>query len=460
MALQKTSDSTAESLHGSDKPRLFFLWSSGATSAGVPARGERLTIGRSSHCNVTIDHKSVSREHAVIHGGTLVIEDLGSANGTWKNEERLAPNQPTPFSSNDAVRVGNVSVVLHDFEGPLRASQSSLPVATPGTTGAPIVADAGMLKLYRLARTIAKSPISVILRGETGVGKEVFAETIHASSPRVSKSFVRLNCAAFAEPLLEAELFGYEKGAFTGAASAKPGLLESGDQGTVFLDEVGEMSLSTQAKLLRAIANGEVTRLGSVKPRTIDVRFISATHRNLEALVKSGGFREDLYFRLDGISLVIPPLRERQGEIPVLAREFVARACARAGIPEKPISDAASDVLARHSWPGNIRELRNVLERAVVLCEETTILPEHLAMRTTPAGTPPGSWSNEADARPREAPAPLNDELARVERDRISEALRTTGGNQTAAAKLLGISRRTLVYRLSALNLDRQRRSE
>jgi DNA-binding NtrC family response regulator len=457
MGFNKSSiEPTADGLRtADDNPRLFFLWSSGSCSAKLPEAGESVTVGRSSSCSVSIEHSSVSRHHATIHGGeALAIEDLGSSNGTWKNDERLPPNQRTPFGVNDVVRIGNVGVVIHGVKA-LRASQPSMPVASRPAGGGPVVVDAAMQQLHRLARTIAASPISVILRGETGVGKEVLAETIHASSPRAGKPFVRLNCAAFAEQLLEAELFGYEKGAFTGAASAKPGLLESGDTGTVFLDEVGEMSLATQAKLLRALANGEVLRVGSVKPRTIDVRFIAATHRDLEALVKSGGFREDLYFRLDGISLTIPPLRERPREIPILAREFIARACARAGIAEMAISDTAGDVLARHGWPGNIRELKNVIERAVVLSEGATILPEHLGLRA-PAAAPSAPRIVDASAKAGGA-GPLNDELARVERERIAEALRTTGGNQTAAAKLLGISRRTLVYRLSALNLDRSR---
>jgi transcriptional regulator with PAS, ATPase and Fis domain len=307
-----------------------------------------------------------------------------------------------------------------------------------------------MQRLHRLVELVAKSTISVILLGETGVGKEVIAETIHRKSARTRGPFVRLNCAALPDNLLESELFGYERGAFTGAVTPKPGLLEAAHGGTVFLDEVGELPLATQAKLLRVLESGEVTRVGSLKPRPIDVRFLSATNRDLDAIVESGAFRRDLYYRLNGISIQIPPLRERRSEIRAFTRAFLREATKKAGRMDITLSPGALAKLEEHSWPGNVRELRNVVERAALLCAGDVIEPEHVLLGTT-AGRDGGP-----------APAPSRPQVAAdagaAERQRIIEALEKCGGNQKEAAKVLGISRRTLVYRLDAYGLPRPRK--
>ncbi len=351
-----------------------------------------------------------------------------------------------------------------------RAAASLRGRAPAPQLGEPIVEDAAMRDLYVVAGRLAMGNISVLLTGETGVGKEVFAEAVHNKSPRHDRPFVRLNCAALSDTLLESELFGFEKGAFTGALKEKPGLLEVANGGTVFLDELGEMSTATQAKLLRVIEQRQVLRVGGLEPRAIDVRFISATNRDLEEEIQKGQFREDLYYRLDGVTLRIPPLRERPAEIVAIAESFLERFSAELNLPQtSELSDRAIELLESYSWPGNIRELKNVMERATLLCTGPQILPEHLPVEKMSAQwqpTPPAP--SEAPALPTSPPVgdrPMSEEdlknLMEVEeRKRIIEALDQCGGNQTRAAQLLGISRRTLSKRLSKHNVPRPRKSD
>ncbi len=251
-----------------------------------------------------------------------------------------------------------------------------------------------MQRIHQLAERAAAGTINVIVTGETGVGKELLSETVHRMSPRRDGPYVCLNCAALSETLLESELFGHERGAFTGAHQAKTGLIEAAAGGSLFLDEVGELSLTTQAKLLRVLETREVTRLGSVKPRRIDVRFIAATNRDLEAEVERGTFRRDLYFRLNGITLTIPPLRERRTEIPYLAGIFIRRICRELGRPEPQLPQPILHILEQYAWPGNIRELKNMIERAVLLCDGPAIGLDHLPSEKfdpvrVPKPTPP-----------------------------------------------------------------------
>jgi two-component system, NtrC family, response regulator AtoC len=329
-----------------------------------------------------------------------------------------------------------------------------------------------MRRVYDLATRMAQGTISVLILGETGVGKEVLAETIHRLSPRSGRPFVRLNCAAFADTLVESELFGHERGAFTGAAQAKPGLLETAEGGTVFLDEVGELPLPLQVKLLRVLETREVSRVGGLKPRKIDVRFIAATNRDLEADVLAGVFRQDLYFRLNGATIVIPALRDRLTELDALAEAFVLQICQQLGRVPPAITPEAGTTLGRYSWPGNIRELKNVMERAVLLCTGDEISPQHLPIEkmgemlprnrlstrfpaATKAGGPtdPGSDPG-SDSRLVAEPASKAD----TQRTEILDALGKCAGNQSRAAKLLGISRRTFVSRLDALGIARPRK--
>ncbi len=335
------------------------------------------------------------------------------------------------------------------------------------------LAQGAIERMLPFIERVAGGTINVLLLGETGVGKEVLAETIHRLSPRNKMPLLRLNCAALSETLLESELFGYEKGSFTGAQGTKPGLLETAHGGTVFLDELGEMPMSVQAKLLRVIEERKVMRIGALKPRDIDVRFIAATNRDLEAESARGHFRADLYFRLNGIALTLPPLRERLDEIERLAEAFLSQACRQNKVTEElRLSGAALTLLRAYRWPGNIRELRNVIERAVLLCTTGIIMPEHLPLekmsRTLPtaveaprlpmgAAEAPASRADSA-AGTEAAETTHGEEISQDERQRILDALQACAGNQTRAAQLLGISRRTLVTRLSTFQLPRPRK--
>jgi DNA-binding NtrC family response regulator len=342
-----------------------------------------------------------------------------------------------------------------------------------------VVPERTMQDLYALAARVANGTISVLILGETGVGKEVLAEKVHKLSPRTDKPYLRLNCAALSETLLESELFGHERGAFTGAVGTKAGLLETADGGSVFLDEVGELPLSMQVKLLRVIEERLVLRVGGLKPRPLDVRFIAATNRDLDAEIARGKFRQDLYFRLNGATLVIPPLRERLGEIVGLARSFLEQAARQARLAHPPeLSEEALQALLGYSWPGNIRELRNMIERAVLLSGEGPIAARHLPlekMRVTFAaaqsGRPSAPRANPAlqahDRDDFDPPTKLvegNPVLRRgpklsldEERAQIEAALQACAGNQTRAAKMLGIARRTLINRVKEFGLARPR---
>ncbi len=318
-------------------------------------------------------------------------------------------------------------------------------------------ARATMARLERLIDRVAPGAISVLILGETGSGKEVTAQAIHDRSPRKDGPFVQLNCAALSESLIESELFGFEKGAFTGAVQAKPGLLETANGGTLFLDEVGELPLSTQAKLLRVLEERRVLRVGALKPVAIDVRILSATNRDLQKEIDAGRFREDLYFRLNGITLEVPPLRERKDEIVRLAEIFVTRAAAADRREPPRLTAEARAHLEAHAWPGNVRELRNVIERAVLLAGDR-IEPAHLPLERSARGGGAAAAGGGAAAGTGANAGPLEPQMQAFERDRIVRALEATGGNQTKAAQLLGIARRTLINRLEQYGIDRPRK--
>jgi transcriptional regulator with PAS, ATPase and Fis domain len=315
-----------------------------------------------------------------------------------------------------------------------------------------VIIEQSMRDLYALAKQIAASDLPVLVLGETGVGKEKLSRAVHDYSPRANKPFVAINCAALNDNLLESELFGHERGAFTGAHAHKAGLLQTAAGGTVFLDEIGEMSLAIQAKLLRIFEEGEVRRVGAVKSDHIDVRFIAATNLDLEGAIVRGTFREDLYFRLSAATVVIPPLRERPAEVEALARDFAAKAGERMAGAPKEISAEALALLRRYSWPGNIRELRNVIERAMVLSGDGPITAAHLPVEKM-RGTYIRAGTNTDSAPASVAPLTGSDERAR-----ILEALERVGGNQGQAATLLGVSRRTLINRLVQYDLPRPRK--
>jgi len=341
-----------------------------------------------------------------------------------------------------------------------RLSQAAEAGVEGGSASNVVLRSPAMLAIYEQVDAVARGGITVLILGETGVGKDVLARSVHERSERAGKPFLRLNCAALAEPLLESELFGHEKGSFTGALANKPGLLQSAAGGTVFLDEIGEFPQRLQPKLLQVLENREILSVGSVKPRAIDVRFVAATNRDLEAEALSGEFRSDLYYRLAGFTFVIPPLRERREDILPLALEFLRRLSIEQGRSSTVrIRDDAAIHLLDYAWPGNVRELRNVIERALVLCDGQSIGPEHLPldkMRSVVlVSQPKPSVGNQRDT---ELPiADLGaDELA--ERQRILDVLAECAGNQSQAAEVLGISRSTLVNRLNTYRIRRPRK--
>jgi DNA-binding NtrC family response regulator len=298
-----------------------------------------------------------------------------------------------------------------------------------------------MQQVLDLARRAAAGTINVLILGETGAGKEVLARFIHSHSTRAQNPFVCIDCAALSASLLESELFGHERGAFTGATATKPGLLETAPGGTVFLDEVGELPLPLQAKLLRAIENRTVTRVGGVKARAIDVRFLAATNRDLEAATAGGAFRPDLYYRLNGMTLTVPPLRERVDDIPLLASAFMAELCRNRRPPA--LGEDALRLLCGYAWPGNVRELRNVIERALLLCDGAELTVGHL---------PQPTLASQPLSRPSASP-PVS------EREQILTTLAACGGNQSRAARELGLSRKVLIARLASYGAARPRKS-
>ena len=300
-----------------------------------------------------------------------------------------------------------------------------------------------MQAVLDLVERVAPTDATLLIQGESGTGKEVIAKAVHHASARAARPFVAVNCGAVPETLLESELFGYMRGAFTGAAAAKPGLFEEADGGTLLLDEIAEMPASLQVKLLRALQSGEVRRLGATQSMTIDVRVIAATHGDLAALIGEGRFREDLYYRLNVIQIVLPPLRDRREDIPALAAHFLARAAGKLG-RERRLSPPALERLLRYPWPGNVRELENAVERAAILSRSDRVEPDDL-----PPHVSAGLQLGPSPALPRQI------SLADAERAHILQTLERFGRNHSGAAEALGIGRTTLWRKLKEYGIDR-----
>lgn len=288
-----------------------------------------------------------------------------------------------------------------------------------------------------LARKVAATDASILLTGETGTGKEVFANAIHAESARRSASFVAVNCSALSRELLESEMFGYKAGAFTGAVKDKKGLFEQADKGTIFLDEIGEMPLELQAKLLRTLESGELIKVGDCVPTRVDVRIIAATHRNLKDSIARGEFREDLYYRLSVFAIELPPLRGRGGDVVLLAQNFIEAFAAKLGRPVPRVEQPFLDALATHNWSGNIRELRNTIERALILFSDDTLRVTDLPI----------------EVQISQSVAPTSMELSAIERQHIHKVLAYTGGNKTETARLLKIGLTTLYRKIEEYGL-------
>ncbi len=453
-------------------------------------------IGRSRTAELAIGDLRASRRHArLVVGDVVSIEDLGSANGTRVGAVSLVQGSPRRLEPNDVIAIGSTIFILRQVSGGDPAgTQGDAPRATSSVStirSLRRVTTASMQRVYELAEIAAKTTISLLITGETGVGKEILARDIHVMSLRASLPLVCINCAALSENLLESELFGHERGAFTGADRAKRGLLETANGGTVFLDEIGELPLGLQAKLLRVLETREVQRVGSVRTQQLDLRFVAATNRDLRAEVRKGTFRRDLFYRLNGIELAIPPLRERRGDILDLARDFLRSTVKDLGRSTEPIlSVDTALLLEQHSWPGNVRELRNAIARAVAL-SSSELRPEHLmfeapesspfppSQRAAPRSSarPSSRLSRPPAAAPSLAAAaapsagfdrstlPPAVPVARLggvdagERQRILEALSSCAGNQSRAAKLLGMPRRTFVAKLDAYRIPRPRKA-
>ena len=312
---------------------------------------------------------------------------------------------------------------------------------TPPDLGSVFVGESpAFARLTDLIGRVAPTGAALLITGETGSGKEIVAKLAHARSPRRDKPFVVVDCAALQESLLQSELFGHERGAFTGADRAKPGLFEVAHGGTIFLDEIGEVSLPTQVKLLRVLDSSTFRRVGGTAEIRVDVRLLAATNRDLAAMVRQGLFREDLYYRLGTMTLQVPPLRERDGDIDLLARYFVGQLNERFDRHTR-LGEDALDLLRRHDWPGNVRELKHAIEAALVVCDGDEIRPEHL----------PAALRRAARAPDAAAPAGALPTLDQIERDHIRRVLDAVGGHRGQAATILGISERNLYRKLKDL---------
>jgi transcriptional regulator with PAS, ATPase and Fis domain len=390
-------------------------------------RGTVLRLGRGADASVRVDHSSVSRLHAELRvEQQIYIRDLGSSNGLRIAGRALAAREECVLEPGQIVSMGAATLVVQPSGMEFRD-----PVAGPTPTS-PWPDEGPMAEVVRLLRLVARGNVSVLLTGETGCGKEVAAEFIHRGSKRFQGPFVRVNCAALPETLIESELFGHERGAFTGAASSKRGLFEAAEGGTLFLDEVGELPLAVQSKLLRALDTGETQRLGAVATQHVNVRIISATNRPLTQDVAAGRFRQDLFFRLAGMPVELPPLRRRRDEIEGLARLFLRQAAQSEGHTAASLSPESLSALRNYDFPGNARELRNMMERAMLLSGGGAITPAHLMLPSAAV----------------EPATDLKASLKRAEKARILDALQQCGGNQTQAAKQLGIGRRTLIDKM------------
>jgi two-component system, NtrC family, response regulator AtoC len=431
-------DETAQLHHAQAPERVVLAFGEGIGASMQLRPGTEVVIGRDPTCSLRIDHPSVSRRHAAVRWVDVPsITDLGSKNGTRIGELVLRSGESAPLPPGTVALVGTIAVTVQGMQAVATTGPAKTRVPLPDADH-DLVLEGFLRETDALLERIAGSSLSVLLLGETGVGKDAIAEHIHRLSARRRGPLLRLSCAALSESLLESELFGHEQGAFTGAARRRVGLLESADGGTVFLDEVGELPKATQVKLLRVLEDRRITRVGGTDARRIDVRFVSATNRDLTVEMSKGSFREDLYFRLGGVTLQVPPLRQRRDEILPLARAFLRRS----GNGKRELAEDACDLLRRYDWPGNVRELRNVIERSAVLANGPVIHASDVVL-SVPRVTAAAVTDSHEDGD---------------EARRIRDALDACSGNQTRAAEILGISRRTLVNRLNQLGLPRPRK--
>lgn len=390
----------------------------------------------SGYCSLCLGRNVYFIETHCEAKGDCICVALGKDEASWGKE--LTPY--LPFFKMDEIwgKVQELSQKLRRKTRELAAQRKLLGwgVSTPKSPFIEVRSEA-FRRVLELAGRVAQFDTSVLICGETGTGKEVLARYIHRQSPRAEKSFVGVNCTALPETLLESELFGHKAGSFTGATRDRVGLFEQAEQGTIFLDEIGDISPAMQMKMLRVLQEREILRLGESQTRRIDVRVIAATNRNLPQLIREGKFREDLYYRLRVIEVNIPPLRQRREDILPLARHFVRVLAVRLKMPQLRLDATCADYLLHYDWPGNVRELENAIEHAAVLCVNSLLLPEHLPSHIVHAGMAPQALT-----------ADPSRSLAEMEHAYIQAVLKSLNGNQTQAARVLGISPSTLWRKL------------
>lgn len=400
---------------------------------------------------------------------SLIITDLRLPGPTGTGIIKEAPDIPvlvmtsyaSVASAVEAMKLGAADYIAKpfDYQDLLATitgliSEKSQPAVIEGMLGS---CDA-IIELMGRIHKVAPTGTNVLIQGESGTGKELVAKAIHKASQQSGNNMISLNCAAIPDSLIESELFGNEKGAFTGAVNARAGLIEAADGGTLFLDEIGELPLEAQARLLRVLQEGEVRRIGSVATKKVSVRLIAATHRNLKKLTERGGFREDLYYRLNVVKLTLPPLRERHDDIPVLANHFLKVNCEQLGKPCLSFSPAAKNVIQTYRWPGNIRELENAIERAVILCEGGMISPDLLSVDSESPQEP-----DFVQVLPRpsdeigKSSADDDDNLSLEDYFQKFVIENQDSMTETELAQRLGISRKSLWQRRQKLNLPRER---
>jgi two-component system nitrogen regulation response regulator NtrX len=427
----------------------------------------RGTLEDEGHRVVDVDSAEAAFRHLAEHGADVVLLDVNlpgtSGLDALPRFAELAPDAAVIVVTGEKdVRNGWIAAQRGAFDfiqkppdpgalvvqvaeaGRLARGRRAEAVAEGGADDFGILGDSpAMQALLEQVRRVGPSQGRVLVTGENGSGKELVAHALHALSKRASGPFVKINCAAIPKDLLESELFGYEKGAFTGAVQSKKGRLELADQGTLFLDEIGDLSQDSQAKLLRAIETGELERVGGTRTVKFDVRIVSATNKDLLGAIEDKAFREDLYYRLNVVPLHVPPLRERRGDVPLLAQHFLERFCAAEGKPAKRLADDARQVLEEYSWPGNVRELRNLMERVAILVEADEV-----------RGTDLVTWIESTEGR--EDAVGLRGEIERREADAIKKALESAAGNVTQAAAALGIDRTNLHRKLRKYGIQRR----